>query len=83
MWNTRQHGVARKELYPFTTQKEKVWEPEKYAVYAGDCTANNPETVTATKEKPVEVGIQPEKPAEATVVLPPINIIVYQPKKPK
>ena len=68
-------------LYPFTTLKEKTWEPEKYTVYAGDCTANNPETVTATKEKPAEVAILPATPAEATVTLPPINIVVEQQTK--
>ena len=59
-------GRRRKTLFPFT--KADVAEP--YIVYAGDCTANNPETVTAAGEnlKPREAKVTPN--ATVTVTEP-------------
>jgi hypothetical protein len=70
--------TSAKTLFPFA--KNKIAEP--YTVYAGDCTANNPETVTSGGEKikPREAKVEPN--ATATVSkpleLPEVKVQIYE-----
>lgn len=68
-------------LYPFVTLG-KPSGPSKYLVYAGDCEANNPATVTATGEKlkDAEAQVEPGGTASVKVEVPPIKIKVYSGK---
>jgi len=71
-------SITLKNLFPFAKLKEKVWEPEGYTVYAGDCTANNPETVTAGTVKAKEALVKPGSPTAVKVEAPPIKLKVYE-----
>ena len=68
--------TSEQTLFPFA--KSKVAEP--YTVYAGDCTANNPETVTASGEKlkPREAKVEPNGTASVSKPLevPEVKVLV-------
>ena len=57
--------VFSPSLFPFAILKETTWEPEKYTVYAGDCEANNPETVPAAPSNRRKLGIRPAAPVRS------------------
>ena len=73
--------VFSPSLYPFTILKEKVWEPEKYLVYAGDCTANNPETASGGTVKPQEASVVAGHTEPVTIATPPVTVIAYEAAK--
>jgi type II secretory pathway pseudopilin PulG len=53
--------------------------PEAYFVYAGECSANNPETVTkeGEKRKPREALVEPNLVATVKIEAPTVNVKVY------
>jgi Tfp pilus assembly protein PilV len=59
-------ATSKTNLFPFSEEENGYW-----AVYAGDCTANNPETVTAGAIKPQEKVIV--KPGATTAVSVPTS----------
>ncbi len=59
-------ATSKNNLFPFAEEENGYW-----AVYAGDCTANNPETVTAGAIKPQEKVIV--KPGSTTAVSVPTS----------
>jgi Tfp pilus assembly protein PilV len=68
-------------LFPFAKLVEKVWTPEPYSVYAGDCELNNPEKVTALGEKlkPREAKVEPNAVVTVPKVeAPALNVKVYE-----
>ncbi|HXP28281.1 MAG TPA: hypothetical protein VN804_00880, partial [Solirubrobacteraceae bacterium] len=62
-------AVTLSGLYPFIG-------PNTYSVFAGDCEANNPETVTSKVVKDATAQVEAGATREATVELPPLNITV-------
>jgi hypothetical protein len=70
--------TMEKTLFPFA--KAKL--PEPYTVYAGDCTANNPETVTSAGEKlkPREAKVEPGATANLSkqLEIPVVKIKVWE-----
>lgn len=77
----RKTSVTLEGLFPFSIYEESKWKPEGYAVYAGDCEANNPKTVTASSAEHVEPKsalVEAGKTAEVTVEAPPVTAIAYE-----
>ena len=54
---TPESKITQSKLFPFV-KAVKPLEYESYVVYAGDCEANNPETVTAAGEKLKSKSVQ-------------------------
>ena len=71
--------ITQSKLFPFV-KSVKPLEYESYVVYAGDCEANNPETVTAAGEKikykPVQVP--PGSSTSVKLEVPAVNVRVYE-----
>jgi type II secretory pathway pseudopilin PulG len=69
-----------KLLFPFKNIAEKPPGPAPYTVFAGDCEANNPATVTATGEKLKDPTAQVEPNGSTPVKLevPAVNVTVYE-----
>jgi type II secretory pathway pseudopilin PulG len=74
--STYQSGVTSKEnLFPFTESENGEW-----GVYAGDCTENNPETITAGAVKlPKKVIVTPGGTTTAQVPMSYVELNVYTP----
>jgi Tfp pilus assembly protein PilV len=75
----------QKGLFPFTKIEKPLFPPEPYTVYAGDCEANDPHTVTGgvVVEDP-KAGVEPNKPATPNqkLELPTVNVKVNESAKP-
>ena len=63
-------------LYPFVTVGKPAGKSE-YLVYAGDCEANNPETVTSKAVAAAKAQVEPGGSASVKVTVPPIKIEVW------
>lgn len=64
-------------LFPFVTVGKPATS-SPYTVYAGDCTENNPETVTSKAVKSESVQVEPGETKTVSVVVPPVNVAVYE-----
>lgn len=61
------------KLFPFAVPINK---PDKYTAYAGDCEANNPETVAGVT--PPTVQVEPNKTESVRVEVPEVKVTVYE-----
>jgi hypothetical protein len=68
--------TLNKLLFPFA----KLGKPENYTVYAGDCEANNPESVTGGAVKDPKAAVEPNGSGipPVKVEVPPVNLTVYE-----
>jgi type II secretory pathway pseudopilin PulG len=64
-------------LFPFA-KPAVPHEAEPYTVYAGDCSANNPNVVTAGAVPDVEGPVKPGATAQVTLEAPPVTLTVYE-----
>ena len=74
------HEVELTGLFPFAEAKAPH-NPELYTVYAGDCEANKPETVTAAGEKlktPPNAAVEASKTTKVKVEVPTVKVTVYE-----
>ena len=71
--------ITQSGLFPFV-KSVKPLEYEKWPVYAGDCEANNPETVTAGGEnlKYKSVSVTPGGSASVKIEVPEVKVKVYE-----
>ncbi len=70
-------ATSKTNLFPFTAEESGYW-----GVYAGDCTANNPETVTGGAIKPQEhVTFKPGETASVAVPTSYTTLNVYSKKE--
>ena len=70
-------ATTKTNLFPFTAEENGYW-----GVYAGDCTANNPETVTGGVIKPPEeVWFKPGETTSTTVPTSYTTLNVYNKKE--
>ncbi len=72
--------ITQSSLFPWV-KSVKPLEYESYNVYAGDCEANNPETVTASGEKlkyHTPVTVTPGGTTTDKVEVPAVNVRVYE-----
>ncbi len=72
-------GIEGKGLFPFV-KVGKPSGPAPYTVFAGDCEANNPATVTEKGEKIVDrtAQVDPNVSTPVKVEVPPVNLTVYE-----
>jgi Tfp pilus assembly protein PilV len=72
-------GIEGKGIFPFV-KVGKPSEPAPYTVFAGDCEANNPATVTEKGEKIKDrtAPVNPNESAPVKVEVPPVNLTVYE-----
>ena len=73
---TPEHKLTLSSLFPAA----KSGKPSEYTVFAGDCEANNPATVTASGEKLVDKSapVMPGGSSSVKVEVPAINVTVYE-----
>jgi prepilin-type N-terminal cleavage/methylation domain-containing protein len=70
---------ASKILFPFASTGGTPPGSGPYTVFAGDCEANNPRTVTgATTEIDPKAQVEPNQTAEPEVELPKVTVNVYE-----
>ena len=77
---TPETKITLSKLFPFV-KTVKPLEYESYVVYAGDCEANNPETVTAAGEKikyHSPVTVTPGGSTIDKLEVPAVNVRVYE-----
>lgn len=70
-----QASVTLAGLFPFAKQITPFL-PEPYVVYAGDCEANNPETVTAKAVPYQKVAVTPNGVTPVTVDAPAVTVTI-------
>jgi Tfp pilus assembly protein PilV len=66
-------ATSEKNLFPFTASENGYW-----SVYAGDCTANNPETFSGGVKNPEKIIVTPGGTTDATVPLSYLELNVYK-----
>jgi Tfp pilus assembly protein PilE len=73
------HEIELTKLFPFA-QLATPHNPESYVVYAGECSANKPETVTETGEKltAAKVPVSPGATTAAEIEVPAVNVTAYE-----
>ena len=73
------HEVELTHLFPFA-QLAAPHNPESYIVYAGECSANKPETVTEAGEKrsAAKVPVSHGASTAAEIEVPAVNVTAYE-----
>lgn len=67
-------------LFPFVTPGKPSGTPNPYTVFAGDCEANNPATVTESGEKLKDstAQVEPHGVTSVKIEAPPLSVTVYE-----
>ncbi len=66
-------ATTEKNLFPFTASENGYW-----AVYAGDCSANNPESFTGGVKNPEKIVVSPGGTTTATIPSSYLELNVYK-----
>ena len=69
--------ITQSKLFPFV-KSVKPLEYEAYTVYAGDCEANKPETVSPSEGKAKAIQVTPGSSTSVKVEVPAVNVRVYE-----